>query len=173
MRRPTTAFILSVAALVSVATCTQSKSAALLRANLQAQQQQILVETVAATLYGGEGEAFAQLRDRAVEQLAYNWFDSVKQQLGPLAAKVGTSLLTNVRKNVLGFSEVSSAKLDGEVAEYILGELASGNKDFISALSQAYAANEVKGQALAEVDARISESVWEKIKNFFSRKKDA
>ena len=128
---------------------------------------------MAATLYGGEGEAFAQLRDRAVEQLAYNWFDSVKQQLGPLAAKVGTSLLTNVRKNVLGFSEVSSAKLDGEVAEYILGELASGNKDFISALSQAYAAKEVKGQALAEVDARISESVWEKIKNFFSRKKDA
>ena len=144
-----------------------------LRANLQAQQQQILVETVAATLYGGESEAFAQLRAQAVDQLTKNWFDNLKQHLGPLAAKVGGQLLTNVRKNVLGFSEVSAAKLDGQVAEYILGELASGNKDFISALSQAYANHQIKGQSLAEVDAQISESVWEKIKNFFSRKKDA
>lgn len=173
MRRPTTSFILSVAALVSVATCTQTRSASLLQANLRAQQDQMLVETVAATLYGGEGQVFAELRDQAVDKIAYNFFNTLKKDLVPLAVKVGGAALTNMRKNLIGFSEVSSAKLDGDVAEYILSQLSVGNRDFIAALAQAQLNQGVQGQAFAEVDNAIKQSLWEKIKNFFSRKKEA
>lgn len=134
----------------------------------------MLVETTAAALYGGSDPVFAQLRDQAADAITWGFFDSFKDKL----VDIGKGVANNARQNVLGFSEVSSTKLDGQVAQYILTELANGNADFLKALSQiahstVRPAGRVAAQVDSEVNAQIQYTMWEKVKNFFSRKKDA
>ena len=78
MRR--TCVLLTIAAVVSVGSTTQSKSSTLLRANLHAQEQafqqrQLLVETTAATMFGGSDPIFAELQDQAANQITWGFFD--------------------------------------------------------------------------------------------------
>lgn len=92
----------------------------------------MLVETTAATLFGGDDKIFAELRDQAADQIAWGFLSGLKDRIGGIAK----GAIDNARKNYLGFSEVSSAKADGEVATFILSELANGNQDFLKSLSQ-------------------------------------
>ena len=91
-----------------------------------------MVETTAATLFGGDSPVFAELRDQAANEITWGFLNGLKDRL----INVGKGALENARKNYLGFSEVSSAKADGEVAQFILTELANGNQEFLKALGQ-------------------------------------
>lgn len=83
-----------------------------------------------------------------------------------------------MKKQYLGMSQVSSTSVDGEVAQYILSEIANGNPEYLKALAQiANSAVNSNGQQFSETDAQNKEKffsdLWEKIKNIFRRKKDA
>lgn len=130
-----------------------------------------MVETTAATLFGGDSPVFAELRDLAADQIAFGFLDKLKQKAKDIGGNVAKKALENARKNYLGFSEVEA---DGEVAKYILSELANGNVDYLKSLAQVTHQSKPVGRIAAEVDSQIklelSFELWEKIKNLFKKK---
>ena len=114
-----------------------------------------------------------QQRDLAADQIAFGFLDKVKAKAKAVGGDFAKKALENARKNYLGFSEVEA---DGEVAKYILSELANGNVDYLKSLGQVSHQSKPVGRIAAEVDAQIKTELtfemWEKIKNLFKKKQE-
>lgn len=120
---------LTVVAFASLGSATrlQSRTASHLDVAATTTHQQF-AELTAATLYGGEGQVFAQMRAEAANEIAFNIMGALKSK----AKQMGKNAIGGLRKKY-GMSEVSG---DAEVAQYILSEIANGNPVYMKALGQ-------------------------------------
>lgn len=75
-----TSMILTIAAVVSISQATRLQTKSTTQLAHPTYDKQILVETAAAVLFGGDEEQFAQAADQALNQITFD-FNAIKNKI--------------------------------------------------------------------------------------------